>query len=129
LEERANYDDVFAKYKLDFINLISPNTSEERVKQIVKDASGFVYYISVNATTGSKAPVVSEIKQQLKLVRKHTKLPIAVGFGINDARQAGMIAKFADFIVVGSKYIKIMEQGRIALNELMEFNREIKSML
>ncbi|MBT4989418.1 MAG: tryptophan synthase subunit alpha [Rickettsiales bacterium] len=130
MEERLPYDHIFSKYNINFINLLSPNTNEDRLKEIVKDAKGFVYYVSVNATTGSQEPVVSEIKAKLKIIRKYTELPIAVGFGIKNKKQAAAIAKFADFIVVGSQYIKILqdEDNNSYLN-LRNFNQELKKSL
>ncbi|MBT4921604.1 MAG: tryptophan synthase subunit alpha [Rickettsiales bacterium] len=130
MEERLVYDGIFGKYNINFINLLTPNTPVERIQEIVKDASGFLYYVSVNATTGSKEPVIEEIKQKLAIIREHTNLPIAVGFGIKEDKQAAAIAKFSDFIVVGSRYIQILQEDKdVEFAKLRAFNQSLKRAL
>jgi tryptophan synthase alpha chain len=90
---------------IDFIRLATPTSSEERLPIIVSNASGFLYYVSVAGITGSKTPEITSIKNKVKIIRKFTKLPIAVGFGIRTPEQAMNIAKTADAIVVGSAII------------------------
>jgi len=129
-EERIRYDEVFQQYDIAFINLISPNTSLERAAQIVKGAKGFVYYVSVNATTGSQEPVIQDIKSNLAKIKTVTDLPIAVGFGIKTKDQAKAIAEFSDAVVVGSKYISLVESGGSDNNQaLRNFNTDLKSSL
>ena len=129
-EERIRYDEVFKKYDIAFINLISPNTSLERATQIVKGANGFVYYVSVNATTGSQEPVIQDINSNLTKIKTVTDLPIAVGFGIKTKDQAKAIAEFSDAIVVGSKYISLVESDCSENNQaLSSFNADLKSSL
>jgi len=129
-EERLRYDEVFKKYDIAFINLISPNTSLGRATQIVKNAKGFIYYVSVNATTGSQEPVIKDIKSNLANIRTITDLPIAVGFGIKTKDQAKEIGEFSDAIVVGSKYISLLESDAKAnIQAIKNFNTDLKSSL
>jgi tryptophan synthase alpha chain len=90
---------------IDFIRLATPTSSEERLPIIVSNASGFLYYVSVAGITGSQTPEITSIKNQVEIIRKFTKLPIAVGFGIRTPEQAVSIAKTADAVVVGSAII------------------------
>jgi tryptophan synthase alpha chain len=129
-EERSRYDEVFNKNDIAFINLISPNTSVDRAKKILIGAKGFVYYVSVNATTGSQEPVIQDIENNLINIRTITDLPIAVGFGIKTKDQAKAIGEFSDAIVVGSRYISFIEaKAQENLQALKEFNSELKSSL
>ena len=93
------------KKGIDFIRLATPTSSEERLPIIINNASGFLYYVSVTGITGSKTPEITSIKNKVKIIRKFTKLPIAVGFGIRTPEQAVNIAKTADAVVVGSAII------------------------
>ncbi|MBT4109121.1 MAG: tryptophan synthase subunit alpha [Pelagibacterales bacterium] len=93
------------KKNIDFIRLATPTSSEERLPIIINNASGFLYYVSVAGITGSKTPEITSIKNKVKIIRKFTKLPIAVGFGIRTPEQAVNIAKTADAVVVGSAII------------------------
>ena len=93
------------KKNIDFIRLATPTSSEERLPIIINNASGFLYYVSVAGITGSKTPEITSIKNKLEIIRKLTKLPIAVGFGIRTPEQAVNIAKTADAVVVGSAII------------------------
>ena len=93
------------KKNIDFIRLATPTSSEERLPIIINNASGFLYYVSVTGITGSKTPEITSIKNKVKIIRKFTKLPIAVGFGIRTPEQAVNIAKTADAVVVGSAII------------------------
>ena len=93
------------KKNIDFIRLATPTSSEERLPIIINNASGFLYYVSVTGITGSKTPEITSIKNKVKIIRKFTKLPIAVGFGIRTPEQAVNIAETADAVVVGSAII------------------------
>ena len=93
------------KKSIDFIRLATPTSSEERLPIIINNASGFLYYVSVTGITGSKTPEITSIKNKVEIIRKFTKLPIAVGFGIRTPEQAVNIAETADAVVVGSAII------------------------
>ncbi|MDG2267996.1 MAG: tryptophan synthase subunit alpha [Alphaproteobacteria bacterium] len=93
------------KKNIDFIRLATPTSSEERLPIIINNASGFLYYVSVTGITGSKTPEITSIKNKVEIIRKFTKLPIAVGFGIRTPEQAVNIAETADAVVVGSAII------------------------
>ena len=90
---------------IDFIRLATPTSGEDRLPKIIGNASGFLYYVSVAGITGSKTPEITSIKSKIKTIRKFTKIPIAVGFGIKTPEQAVSIAKMADAVVVGSAII------------------------
>jgi tryptophan synthase alpha chain len=90
---------------LNFIRLTTPTTDDKRAPAVFKNTSGFVYYVSVLGITGTKAPDLKSVKANVKRLKKHTKLPICVGFGVKTAEQAKTIAETADGVVVGSALV------------------------
>lgn len=97
------------KFNIDLIRLVTPTTDEKRLKLILKNATGFVYYVSVSGITGTKKPSISKVSKNISKIRRLTKLPIVVGFGIKYRKQIEQISKFADGVVVGSSLITIIE--------------------
>ena len=90
---------------IDFISLAAPTTGEERLKRVLERASGFVYYISVAGITGTKSATDDQVAAAVQRLRRHTDLPVAVGFGINTPDQAAAVARIADAAVVGSALV------------------------
>ena len=90
---------------LNFIRLATPTTDDKRLPKVLTNTSGFVYYVSVNGITGSKAPDISAVNNAVKRIKNHTDLPVAVGFGVKTAQQAADIASGADGVVVGSALV------------------------
>jgi tryptophan synthase alpha chain len=94
---------------IDPIFLIAPTTNDARMERICRAASGFVYYVSVKGITGAANLDTDEVAARLAEVRRHTELPIGVGFGIRDAESATRVAKVADAIIVGSALVNRIE--------------------
>lgn len=97
---------------IDFISLLAPTTDIKRTKSITAKAAGFLYYVSITGVTGTAAPEASDIKIAVNKIRKITKLPIAVGFGITKPEQAKAIGEIADGIVVGSAIVRLIDENR-----------------
>lgn len=95
---------------LDCIFLIAPTTTEERMQAIAQHASGFVYYVSLKGVTGSAQLDTNAVAEKIAVLRQYIKLPIGVGFGINDADSAAKIAAVADAVIVGSRVVREIEQ-------------------
>ena len=93
------------KRGINFIRLATPTTDDKRLPAVLKNTSGFVYYVSIAGITGTKVPDVSEVHTQVARIKRQTKLPVAVGFGIKTPEQAKAIAKGADAVVVGSALV------------------------
>jgi tryptophan synthase alpha chain len=104
-EESLNYESLMSKAGLCNIYLVAPTTPEDRIELIVKRGSGFIYYISREGVTGMQKQVASNLAQQIAKIRAHTKLPIAVGFGVSTPEQARVAAAAADAVVVGSAVV------------------------
>ena len=96
---------------VDLIRFVTPTTGEDRLKHIVAEASGYLYYVSVAGVTGTKAVPQDEVRAAMARIRAATGLPVTVGFGIRSPEQAAAIARLADGVVVGSAIV-----GRIADN-------------
>jgi tryptophan synthase alpha chain len=88
------------------IRLVAPTTSEPRIKQIVSRAEGFIYYVSREGVTGERETLAETIGEHVVMIRRETDLPVAVGFGISNAVQAGQVASLADAVVVGSAIVR-----------------------
>ena len=110
-EEDSDLINELAKKDIDLIRLITPTTNEERLKLILKNASGFLYYVSVMGITGQKSANLDELKKSVEFIKKHTNLPILPGFGIKNPVDVNNICKVADGAVVGSSIIKIVEDN------------------
>ena len=104
-EESDNYEALMRQSGLCNIYLVAPTTPDERVELIARRAAGFVYYISREGVTGMQNTVAGTIADMTARIRKHTPLPIAVGFGISTPDQAREVAKTAEAIVVGSAIV------------------------
>jgi tryptophan synthase alpha chain len=112
-EEAENYEALMAKASLCNIYLVAPTTPEDRIELIVKRGAGFIYYISREGVTGMQAKVADTIGAMTAKIRAHTKLPIAVGFGVSTPDQAKTVAGFGDAVVVGSAVVnQIAEHGQ-----------------
>jgi tryptophan synthase alpha chain len=96
---------------LAFIRLTAPTTDDVRLKRVLETSSGFVYYISITGITGAGAATASSIDAAVARLRRHTDLPIAVGFGIKTPDQAGDVARVADAAVVGSAIISAIQDS------------------
>lgn len=110
------------------IRLIAPTTPEERIARITRDADGFIYYVSREGVTGEQASVAESLGERVEAIRKTTKLPIVVGFGVSNPEQAGEVARLADGVVVGSAIVKRIAQygGKAEMAELVaEFVRPL----
>jgi len=109
-EEGAELRRFTDRVGIDFISLIAPTTGPDRIKSIVKGASGFLYYISITGVTGSAVPTPEDIERDVKRIREASPLPVAVGFGISTPEQARAIAPLADGIVIGSAVVRLIEE-------------------
>ncbi|MBI5134790.1 tryptophan synthase subunit alpha [Candidatus Uhrbacteria bacterium] len=107
-EQYDHYLSCCKKYRLHPIQVISPITPERRLKQIARVASGFVYCVSTFGTTGARSTLNPDVRAYLKKVKKHIKIPLALGFGISNRGQVLAALKTADIAVVGSKLINIV---------------------
>jgi tryptophan synthase alpha chain len=93
------------KAGINFIRLATPTTDDKRLPAVLKNTSGFVYYVSITGITGAAAPDAGKVGNAVGRIKKHTALPVAVGFGVRDMARAKAIAEGADGVVVGTALI------------------------
>jgi tryptophan synthase alpha chain len=123
-EESASYEKVMAQAGLCVVYLVAPTTPDDRIALIVKRGTGFIYYVSREGVTGMQAKVSANISEMTAKIRKHTQLPIAVGFGISNPEQARLVAANCDAVVVGSAVVnQIAKHGKDPklVDRVMEF--------
>jgi tryptophan synthase alpha chain len=99
------------KAGVNFIRLATPTTDDKRLPAVLANTSGFVYYVSITGITGSAAPDAARVAQAVSRIKRHTSLPVAVGFGVKDAARARAIAEAADAVVVGSALVDALAQS------------------
>jgi tryptophan synthase alpha chain len=99
------------KAGINFIRLATPTTDDKRLPTVLTNTSGFVYYVSVTGITGAAAPDTTKATAAVARIKRHTRLPVAVGFGVRTAEQARAIAEGADGVVVGSALVDALRQS------------------
>jgi tryptophan synthase alpha chain len=104
-EEADRYEALMTQSDLCAIWLVAPTTPENRLARIVARGSGFIYYVSREGVTGMQSQIAESLPARVTLLRQHTPLPIAVGFGVSNPQQAAAIAENADAVVVGSAIV------------------------
>lgn len=110
-EESGDLRRVGTKNKFSIIHLLAPTSSNERIKMISKVSTGFIYYVSLTGTTGARKELPKEIASSLIKIKRITKRPLCVGFGISKPEQVKSISKSADGVIVGSAIVKIIEKN------------------
>jgi tryptophan synthase alpha chain len=109
-EEAQELNQALKKQGLDAIFLLAPTSPRSRIELIADAASGFIYYVSLRGVTGASHLDVGEIADKLKDIRRCTRLPVGVGFGISTPETAAQVAQFADAVIVGSAIVRRMEE-------------------
>ena len=99
------------KAGLNFIRLATPTTDEKRLPAVLTNTSGFVYYVSITGITGAAAPDTGKVAAAVTRIKRHTALPVCVGFGVRTAAHARAIAEGADGVVVGSALVEAVRQS------------------
>jgi tryptophan synthase alpha chain len=111
VEEADEYRRMMTAHDLDTVFLAAPTSTDQRLKAITQACRGFVYAVSRTGITGTQKQVAADVQGLVKRIRKFTKLPVAVGFGISNAQQFAEVGHFADAVVVGSAIVQTIEQN------------------
>ena len=112
VEEAGEYRKMMAAHNLDTVFLAAPTSPMQRLKAITEACKGFVYAVSRTGITGTQKELATDAQDLVKRIRKFTKLPVAVGFGIANAQQFAQVGEFADAAVVGSAIVQTIEQNQ-----------------
>lgn len=108
-EECEAFAAALRAHDMDLIFLLAPTSTDERMAQVARVASGYVYYVSLKGVTGAGTLDVGQVEAMLPRIRAHVSVPVGVGFGIRDAETARAIGRSADAVVIGSKIIQLIE--------------------
>ena len=128
-EEKEEFLPLCHQYGVDLVSLIAP-TSENRIAKIAAEAEGFLYIVSSLGVTGTRSEITTDLASIVSVVRRHSKVPCAVGFGISTPEQARKMADVSDGAIVGSAIIKILEKnGRDAAPEVGKYVKSMKDAL
>ena len=128
-EEKEEFLPLCRQYGVDLISLIAP-TSENRIAMIAREAEGFLYIVSSLGVTGMRSEIKTDLAAIVKVVRKNTDIPCAIGFGISTPEQAQKMAALSDGAIVGSAIIKLLEKyGKDAPAYVGEYVRSMKDAL
>ena len=109
-EEDNELYNIAKNNNIDIIRLITPTTDKSRLKKILLNASGFLYYVSITGVTGKKSANIKVLEKSINSIKKHSSLPILVGFGIKNKYQAKKISNFSDGVIIGSAVVSIIEK-------------------
>ncbi|CAD2079976.1 tryptophan synthase subunit alpha [Jeotgalicoccus meleagridis] len=120
LDEEAELKNGLRGSDIAIIRLATLTTSDERLREITRDAEGFIYAVTVNGVTGGQNNYKEEVYDNLERIKRVSPIPVCAGFGVSNKTQAEQLGAYTDGVIVGSKIVKIFYQGR---------EREIKDLI
>ena len=110
-EESEQFVKKLKENNIDSIFLISPTTDDKRIKLIINQATGFLYYVSLKGVTGSANIDIKQVSKKVNNIKEFTELPVGVGFGVRDAKTAKEVAEISDAVVIGSRIVQEIEDS------------------
>ena len=119
-EEGLELEEITRRYELDLVYLLAPNSTEDRIAKVTASSRGFIYLVSLTGVTGARQTLPPELESFIKRVRQKAKQPLCVGFGVSTAEQAQRVARIADGVIVGSRFIQLIEEDP-TLSSLRKF--------
>jgi tryptophan synthase alpha chain len=128
-EESANFAEKMKAAAIDPIFLLAPTSTDQRIAEVGKIASGYVYYVSLKGVTGAANLDVLSIAGKIPAIKSRVPLPVGVGFGIRDAQSARAVAEVSDAVVIGSRIVQLLQEAspEAAAGKLEDFISEIRS--
>ena len=115
-EEGEELEKSTKRHRLNLIYLLSPASTEDRIKLVASKSSGFIYLVSLTGVTGAREKLPEELESFVARVRKRTEKPLCVGFGVSTTEQARRVAKVADGVIVGSRIIQLLDEDKSLKN-------------
>jgi len=128
LEESSALEEATRRHNLDLIYLLAPTSTDGRIKEVAKKASGFIYLVSLTGVTGARSQLPVELEGFVKRVRSAANHPLCIGFGISTAEQAVRVARAGDGVIIGSRIVRLIEADS-SLKSVAEFIREVRHAL
>lgn len=127
-EESNDLTTALKAHNIDFIRLITPTSDEKRLPKLLKDASGFLYYVSITGVTGTAQADEAAVAKHINFVKSQTGLPIAIGFGIKTADDVARFAKIGDAVVVGSAIVNNVLEHKDSQDLSATIEAQVKSL-
>jgi tryptophan synthase alpha chain len=127
-EEGKELEKSTKRHGLDLVYLLSPASTEERIKLVTSRSSGFIYLVSLTGVTGTRDKLPEELESFVAKVRKKTEKPLCVGFGVSTTEQARRVAKVADGVIVGSRIIQLLDEDK-SLRNACSFVKRLREAL
>lgn len=128
-EESKELRRIAKKTNFALIHLLAPTSSTKRIKMVADASSGFIYYVSLTGTTGARENLPKEISSSLRKIKRMTRKPVCVGFGISRPEQVRLISRLADGIIVGSAIIKVIERNIGKKDLVKKVGRFVKTLI
>lgn len=124
-DEADEFMKLSRQHNLDTIFLLAPTSTDERIQKVTKASTGFIYYVSITGITGAKLSMGNLMKDTLKTVCMSTTKPVAVGFGVSNAKEATSISKLADGVIIGSAIVKLIAKKKSIKSFVKEIRKAI----
>ncbi|EMY14875.1 putative tryptophan synthase, alpha subunit [Leptospira weilii str. Ecochallenge] len=129
--EAEEFFSQLERKKIDFIHLVTPATTNDRIQSMKSLASGFIYYVTSYGVTGERRALADGLEERIRVVRSKVGLPVCAGFGISTADQAREISTYANGVIIGSAIQKIIEENgsnrEVCINKLFTYASEIRA--
>lgn len=125
-EEGGELEEITSQSNLDLIYLLSPTSTDQRIKLVGERSRGFIYLVSVTGVTGVRDSLPSDLEPFVARVRQTAGQPLCVGFGIASPEQAGQVARLADGVIVGSRLIQLMETEDNFISPVSDFIKGLR---
>lgn len=113
IEHAPPYEDAARTAGLHLIRMTAPTSDDKRLAEVLKDASGFIYHVTLTGTTGAASATAADVETAIARLRRHSSLPVAAGFGIRSAAQVRELAGKAELIVVGSRLVEVLAKSGV----------------
>ena len=128
-DEGSELEAVSRRRDIDLVYLLSPTSTEERIRLVADRSRGFIYLVSVTGVTGARNSLPADLQAFVARVKQVAKQPLCVGFGISTPEQARQVADVADGVIVGSRIVQLMEAGDESMVQLRSFMKELRDAL
>ena len=128
-DEGSDLEAISRRKDIDLIYLLSPTSTEERIRLVTDKSRGFIYLVSVAGVTGARDRLPEDLEPFVTRVRRAAKQPLCVGFGISTPEQARQVAEVADGVIIGSRMIQLMEAGGESMLLIQNFIRQLRDAL
>lgn len=124
-EEEKELRKECVKKKFPQIFLVAPTSNDDRMKLISRSSEGFIYYVSLRGVTGARKALPSDIRRAVQQLKRHTKKPVMIGFGVSAAKQAKELSRVADGVIVGSAVIEKIKQAKGRTKPVVTFVKQL----